>query len=52
MVPINNIHRAKSNLILIPLPKLAKLWLYLSNCQSLAWKPSNAVQDVHIMQLS
>jgi len=51
MVPINNIHQGKSNLILIPLLKLAKLWLYLANCQSLAWKPSIAVQVVHIVQV-
>jgi len=54
MVPINNynIYWDKSSLILIPLPKLAKLWLYLANCQSLTWKPSIGVQDVHIVQLS
>jgi len=52
MVSINNIHQGKSNLILIPLLKLANQWLYLANCQSLAWKPSIAVQDVHIVELS
>jgi len=52
MVPINNTHQGKSNLILFPLPKLAKRWLYFIKLPNLAWKPSIAVQDVHIVQLS
>jgi len=52
MFPINNIYQDKANSHLDPTDKICQDMVVISNCQSLTWKSSFAIQDLHIVQLS